>query len=173
MGDVYLSRVVGFRPNDPSAVEYAAEQIAKEVGTLRGGDGYGYSDDYGDGLYWFSLNVGTLDDDRAYIDLSAWKIEPSGSLTLTGTIHHKDWGADCFTFVAVDEYGEKFTKYQASADRVYEWQSEPEPVDEYWVVELVDPSNQHHRNLIRKARWGANGTYGYERQIGSTVATID
>jgi len=173
MGEIYLSRVIGFRPNDPSAVEYAAEATAERIGTLRGGDGYGYVNDYGDGPYWFALDVGTLDDDRAYVDISAWKIAPSGDLTLTRTIHHKDRGVDCYTFEAVDEQGEKFTKYQASVDKVYEWYSEPESVYEYWMVELVDLSNQYHRDLISKSRWAANSTYNFGRRPGSSVATID
>ena len=172
-GDSYLARVSGFRPNDPDAVEHAAEYLAERIGRLRGypdGDGYGYINDYGDGEFWVSLDIHCMDDGEYLVTQDWYKLQPTGHLTMTKVRHYGD-GA--IRFSATDDDGRRWERWQSSPDNFGQWISDPDDgADEYWRITLVDRS-EHNRDLIQRARRNANLDPKWRARYGEHFTRVD
>lgn len=154
MGDHYLIRVAGYRPGDPDAVEVAAEHLAEEIGTARGGDGYGYALDYGDGDGWTDLGVHWVDEGQ-YVITQDWRpIRPTAPMTYDGGFVY---GGERYTKV-VDANGRRWT-YSPARDYPGYWTCEESDSDpEHWTLELADPTDIYDNALIRKCRERDNWT---------------
>lgn len=153
MGDHYLQRVVGFRPNDPDAVEYAAERLAEHIGEVRGGDGYGYPLDYGEGPGWTVIGAHWVDRGR-YVVTQDWRpMRPTAPMVSDGVF---TFGDVTYTRV-IDANGRRWTYTPARAGMSGYWTCEESDDDpECWVVGLADGGDPYDRALIARHRWDAN-----------------
>lgn len=154
MGDHYLQRVVGFRPNDPGAVVYAAEQLAEHIGTKHGGDGYGYPLDYGEGPGWASIDVHGPEDGRAVITLSWYPTSPAAPCRIV-----RRWEFQGKRYWSVEDADDRRWTYGPLDSSMAHWEVDyPDYDPEYWTIELVDPSDPYDARLLRDAReWGTPG----------------
>lgn len=152
MGNHYLQRVIGFAPNDPEAVTYAAEQLAERIGAARGGDGYGYPLDYGEGPGWIIIDVHGPEDGRAVITLDWYPTEPATPCRIVQRWEYSGkryWSCE-------DDDGRRWT-YGPLDTSMARWEvGESESDPEHWIVELADAGDTYDRELIKRARHEAN-----------------